>query len=364
MDLRAPAPNEPSASVVLPCARLEEALAFFQERLGFRLDSIFPADAPRVAVLEGLGVRVRLDTAFDGEPGTLFVECDDPTALGVEDGAPLVAPNGTRIVVAARGAVRVPEAFEPRVIVHTHDAHAWNAGRAGMEYRDLIPGRLGGRLIASHIRIPHGGPVPDYVHYHRVGFQAILCLRGWVRVVYEDQGEPFELRAGDCVLQPPEIRHRVLECSDGLEVLEVSSPAEHPTFADPVLTLPNASGDPSREFGGQCFVRHAASNATWTSDRRPGFEARDTGIGAATRGVADVRAVRFRGPEERALRADADALAFAFVTAGTCDLEREADAPVPLRAGDAVVVPAAEPYAFARCSADLAFAEVTLPMRF
>ena len=32
-------------------------------------------------------------------------------------------------------------------------------GRAGMLYRDLIPGRLGGRFIASHISIPEGGPV-------------------------------------------------------------------------------------------------------------------------------------------------------------------------------------------------------------
>jgi hypothetical protein len=32
-------------------------------------------------------------------------------------------------------------------------------GRAGMDYRDLLPGRLGGRYIASHIRIASGGPV-------------------------------------------------------------------------------------------------------------------------------------------------------------------------------------------------------------
>ena len=30
-----------------------------------------------------------------------------------------------------------------------------------MHYRDLIPSRLGGSIIASHIRIPDGGPVPD-----------------------------------------------------------------------------------------------------------------------------------------------------------------------------------------------------------
>ena len=52
-----------------------------------------------------------------------------------------------------------------------------------------IPDRLGGSaIIASHIRIPEGGPVGDSVHFHRVGFQLIFCYKGWVEVVYEDQG--------------------------------------------------------------------------------------------------------------------------------------------------------------------------------
>ena len=40
-------------------------------------------------------------------------------------------------------------------------------GRAGMLYRDLIPDRLGGAIVASHIRIPEGGPVGDSVHFHQ-----------------------------------------------------------------------------------------------------------------------------------------------------------------------------------------------------
>ena len=93
-----------------------------------------------------------------------------------------------------------------------------------MLYRDLIPGRLGGRYIASHITIPEGGPVADWVHFHRIAVQMIVVRRGWVRVVYEDQGEPFVMNAGDLVLQPPEIRHRVLESSPGLEVVEIGCP--------------------------------------------------------------------------------------------------------------------------------------------
>jgi hypothetical protein len=66
-----------------------------------------------------------------------------------------------------------------------------------MQYRNLLPGRLGGELVASHIRIPRGGLVPDYVHWHDIRLQLIFCYKGWVRVVYEDQGPPFVMQPGD-----------------------------------------------------------------------------------------------------------------------------------------------------------------------
>jgi len=53
-------------------------------------------------------------------------------------------------------------------------------------------------------------------------------LRGWIKFVYEGQGERT-FQTGDCVLQPPSIVHNELECSDDLEVLEIYSPAVHPT---------------------------------------------------------------------------------------------------------------------------------------
>ena len=60
-----------------------------------------------------------------------------------------------------------------------------------MGYRDLLPDRWGGAFVASHIRISGGGDVGDVVHFHRIRFQMIHCARGWVDLVYEDQGEPF-----------------------------------------------------------------------------------------------------------------------------------------------------------------------------
>jgi len=88
--------------------------------------------------------------------------------------------------------------FAPEFVL-TRPGATGGQGRAGMLYRDLIPSRLGGRYIASHITIPDGGPVSDWVHYHRILVQMIFVRRGWVRVVYEGEGEPFVMHTGDHV---------------------------------------------------------------------------------------------------------------------------------------------------------------------
>jgi len=207
---------------------------------------------------------------------------------------------------------------------------SWEVGRAEMLYRDLVPGREGGRLIASHIRIPVGGPVPDYVHFHTVRFQIIYCWHGWVEVVYQDQGPPFRLEPGDAVLQPPGIRHRVIACSPGLEVIEVASPAEHATAADPGLALPTAGLRPEREFEGQRFHRHRAAGAGWR--RRGDLEVRDLGIADAG-GLATAEVVR---PVGAGAALGGDALLVAVVLTGALSVDGEGR----LEAGDAFTLPA------------------------
>jgi quercetin dioxygenase-like cupin family protein len=240
-------------NIAVSCADLDAAIAAY-EQLGLRLDMIMPADAPRLALMSAPGIELRLE--LEG------ARVDD---------ANHAAPAFT--ITRAKG--------------------AWGAGRAGMQYRDLIPGRLGGRVIASHIRIQEGGPVPDYVHYHHVRFQMIYCVKGWVRVVYEDQGPPFVMQAGDCVLQPPGIRHRVLESSAGLEVIEVSAPAEHETFRDHDINLPTTGVRADRKYGAQHFVRHVAAEDQW-EHLGEGFEICDTGIGRASGGNGAVNILRAR----------------------------------------------------------------------
>ena len=257
------------AQVLLPCRDLAATLAFFTDRLGFKVNLIFPADSPHTAVISGHGLTLRLETGAPTAPITLRLLCD-LAALPAATPHVLTSPDGTRIeLVEARLPVEVPAGTQEFVLSRMGDD--WGIGRAGMQYRDLIPSRLGGRFIASHIRIPVGGPVPDYVHFHRIRFQMIYCKAGWARLVYEDQGEPFLFHAGDCVLQPPEIRHRVLEASDGLEVIEVGCPALHETFADHAMSLPTPHLLPERDFGGQRFVRHVAAEARWLPWRATGI---------------------------------------------------------------------------------------------
>jgi quercetin dioxygenase-like cupin family protein len=201
--------------------------------------------------------------------------------------------------------------------------------------------------------------VPDYVHFHKLRFQMIFCRKGWVRVVYEDQGPPFVMEAGDCVLQPPQIRHRVLESSPGLEVVEIACPAVHETFADNALTLPTATVDPRRDFGGQRFDRHVAATARGQPWRSGGFEAQETGIAEATRGLAGVRVVRPKGATEMPASAHAGEFLFQFVLAGAATLQ--CDGAHRLAPGDAVTIPAGLRHALAECTPDLSLLEVTLP---
>ncbi len=97
----------------------------------------------------------------------------------------VTAPNGLTVEFRPETtAMEVPPSVPSLSVVRVGDE--FGVGRAGMGYRDLLPDRWGGRFIASHILIRDGGPVPDYVHFHRVRFQLIFCARGWVDVVYED----------------------------------------------------------------------------------------------------------------------------------------------------------------------------------
>jgi mannose-6-phosphate isomerase-like protein (cupin superfamily) len=117
--------------------------------------------------------------------------------------------------------------------------------RSFMEYRDLgIEQATHGKFRAHVIRIkPDAGGAHDLhttgLHRHDCDFQMFYVLKGWIKFVYEGQEGERTFHAGDCVLQPPGIVHNELDCSDDIEVLEIYSPAVHPTVV--VGRMPEAA---------------------------------------------------------------------------------------------------------------------------
>lgn len=355
--------TETRAEVRLPTSGLRADLPFYTGTLGMRLDMIYPADNPEVAVLSGHGLRLRIEKGAPEAPGTIRILTDDPDGFAGGKRR-LTAPNGTTVEIDALNPPLVLPATEHAFVVRRlTDQAPWVIGRAGMQYRDLVPSRLGGAMIASHIRIPDGGPVPDMVHFHKVGFQLIFCIKGWVDVIYEDQGGPIRLTAGDCFIQPPEIRHRVLQASDGIEVIEIGVPAEHVTQIDHDMTLPTPQVRRDREWQGQRFVHNQGAGASWQAFRIPGFVARDTTISANTKGVASVMVARPAGPAAPWTRHEGDIL-FTFVMSGEMTLEGEGKEPFRLSPGDAYVIPPGLATRYSATTKDLELLEVSLPGRF
>ena len=297
------------------CADLNAAIEQ-AEAEGYRLEIIYPADDPHDAILSGTGGTLRLTT----KPG------------------------------APRPASELPP-FVPEFVL-TRASEDGAAGRAGMLYRDLIPSRLGGHTIASHITIPGGGPVNDWVHYHRIGFQMIAVRSGWVRVVYEGQGEPFVMRSGDIVLQPPGIRHRVLDSGDDLQVVEIGAPALHATFADHEMALPTETVERARDYGGQRFLRHIAADTDWTPFG--GGEAQETGMMEATGGLADVRIMRGTAIDVPPHEGE---LVFGFVLSGSARLVW--GQATPIGPADAFVIPPGERWSLTGGSADFRLLHAT-----
>jgi uncharacterized RmlC-like cupin family protein len=111
----------------------------------------------------------------------------------------------------------------------------WQPGlRRFFEYRDLgVKEATQGTFKAHVLRFKPG--TGDTLratgsHFHELDFQMIYVLKGWIKFVYEGHGE-HTFNAGDCALQPAGIVHDEIQCSDDVEVLEVTSPGDYATHA-------------------------------------------------------------------------------------------------------------------------------------
>ena len=98
-------------------------------------------------------------------------------------------------------------------------------------YRDLgIASASGGLCLAHVIRLLQ--PCTDEVrkrHIHKPELQLIYVLKGWIKNEFEGHDVQM-MSAGSCWLQPPGIKHTVLDYSADVEMLEIIVPADFKTI--------------------------------------------------------------------------------------------------------------------------------------
>jgi hypothetical protein len=116
-------------------------------------------------------------------------------------------------------------------VSHLDDADFKKDGlRTYALYRDLGIAAASGGLCQAHV-IRMLSPCTDEVrkrHQHDAELQLIYVLQGWVKNEFEGEGVQM-MSAGSCWLQPPGIRHTVLDYSADVELLEIIVPADFKT---------------------------------------------------------------------------------------------------------------------------------------
>jgi len=141
--------------------------------------------------------------------------------------ARVAAPPPRRKVEAPR----LKAAAQRFTVSHLNEADYKQDGlRAYALYRDLGIAAASGGLCQAHV-IRLLSPCTDEVrkrHLHEPDLQLIYVLQGWVKNEFEGQGVQM-MSAGSCWLQPPGIKHTVLDYSADVELLEIIVPADFKT---------------------------------------------------------------------------------------------------------------------------------------
>ena len=151
-------------------------------------------------------------------------------ALRKQSPAKRPAKASARRPVKAKTAVKKP-AKQAFVVSHHNEADFEQGLRAYAKYRDLGIAKATQGMVQAHVirMIPPCDPKEvSKRHYHDVDFQMIYVLKGWMKGEYEGKGE-HTFREGSCWIQPPRIKHTVLDYSDDCELLEIILPAEFDT---------------------------------------------------------------------------------------------------------------------------------------
>ena len=145
--------------------------------------------------------------------------------------SPRPAPRRTA-AIKGRTAGKAKRRARQRFTVSHHRDEDFDAGlRAYAKYRDLGLSKATNGMVQAHVIrfVPPCRPeVVSKRHYHEVDFQMVYVLKGWIKTDLDGQGEHV-MRAGSAWIQPPRIKHVVLDYSDDCEVLEIVLPADFKT---------------------------------------------------------------------------------------------------------------------------------------
>jgi mannose-6-phosphate isomerase-like protein (cupin superfamily) len=166
--------------------------------------------------------------------------------LGSRRGSAPAKKGRTRAKVSAKKKI-VARRNAPKTTTRTRvekirPKQTFNASHRGQEdfqgglrpyakYRDLGMSKATNGMVQAHVirMIPPCDPKEvSKRHYHEVDLQMVYVLRGWIKSEFEGEGE-ITMREGSCWLQPPRIKHSVLDYSDDCELLEIILPADFAT---------------------------------------------------------------------------------------------------------------------------------------
>jgi hypothetical protein len=132
---------------------------------------------------------------------------------------------------AVKPAVKAPPRKQTFVASH-HAPGAFEQGlRRYAQYRDLGIAAATNGLARAHVikMVPPCDPAEvSKRHYHDVEFQMVYVLKGWIKSEFDGAGA-VTMREGSCWLQPPKIKHAVLDYSSDCELLEIIMPADFDT---------------------------------------------------------------------------------------------------------------------------------------
>jgi uncharacterized RmlC-like cupin family protein len=142
-------------------------------------------------------------------------------------------PSARGRVTAAPKRKTKPAGRSKQIFVASHPSpDAFEQGlRRYAHYRDLGIAAATNGLARAHVikMIPPCDPAEvSKRHFHDVAFQMIYVLKGWIKSEFDGEGV-VTMREGSCWLQPPKIKHTVLDYSDNCELLEVILPADFET---------------------------------------------------------------------------------------------------------------------------------------